>query len=553
MRHLKSWIFLIVLSLGAIIIHQHKFDDPWSRPINGDGKGYYAFLPAIFIYQDLSYSFVDSMEMKYYPSDGSLAKHFRVEQPNGSIVNKCFPGTAIFYLPFFLIAAIFSWLLGFPLDGYSQLFQWSVAFAHLFYLFWGLHLLNAAMKVLEIELKNRVFCVLMLVFATNLFFYLVYDFTLPHVFGMIGTCALLYLISGYKHTGNIKYFYFTIPLLALLILTRPTNAMLLISFPLLLKVSEIKMLLRIKREHFYFTFLAIAILGIAPLLWKLQSGNWLVYSYGEERMDLLNPHFFEFLFSYQKGWWLWTPFLFYAFILGSYYFWKESILKGITFIFGILAAVYVFSSWWIWTFGTGFGQRPLIEFYPVLLLGFAGFLQTTKWKWIAYLAVMFVPLNLIQAYQIRNFVMHGGTTTKEEYWNHFLQLKVDPPVAEIKENWQEIARVKLVQKEILNINNPFSNSIVLENVQKNDPIVVKCIVGGVRNETKATIVLNSDDGLYIAKYIQSDLYEKPRLLSYTLIIDSEIETPLKCYVWNNDIENEVIIEQFEVIHYREQK
>ena len=550
MRHIKFWILLIVLGLGAIIIDQHKFDNTWNRPINGDAKGYYAFLPAIFIYQDLSYSFVDSMEMKYYPPDGSHAKGFRIEQSNGTVVNKCFPGTAIFYLPFFLFATLFSWLFGFPLDGYSQLYQWSVAFAHLFYLFWGLHLLNTALKMLQTGIRTRIFSILILIFASNVLYYLVYDFTLPHVFGMFGTCALMSLILSFKHTGIIHYFYFTLPLLALLILMRPTNAMLLIVFPLLLSGSEMKSLVQFRKQQVFYMLAAIIILGLAPLLWKLQSGNWLVYSYGKEKIDLLKPHFFDFLFSYKKGWWLWTPVMFFAFILGSIYFWKQSILKGMIFSFGILMAVYVFSSWWIWTFGTGFGQRPLIEFYPIIILGFAGFLQTDKWKTIAYCAVLFVPLNIIQAYQFKHFVLHGGTTTKEEYWSHFLQLKVDPPVAEIKKSWQEMARVKFDHREILSKKKPFSSVQTLENIRKNDPIVVKCIIGGLRDETRATIVLSSEDGVYSAKYIQSDLYSEPRMLSYTMIIDREINTPLKCYLWNGETENEVVLERLELIHYR---
>jgi hypothetical protein len=135
MKSDRFWISIIILILGGWCFNHHEFDSEYNRPIRGDAKGYYAFLPAIFIYQDLSYDFVDEMEMKYYPKDGSFEKAFRMNQPNGTVVNKCFPGTSIFYLPFFLLALLFSWMIGLPVDGYSILFQWSIAFAHFFYLF----------------------------------------------------------------------------------------------------------------------------------------------------------------------------------------------------------------------------------------------------------------------------------------------------------------------------------------------------------------------------------------------------------------------------------
>jgi hypothetical protein len=90
-----------VLACSVVV---NDWDNQYRRPIIGDAKGYYAYLPAAFIYQDFSFSFVEDVEQKYYPSDGSLGKHFLVQQANGTQVNKCFPGVSLFYLPFFLLA-----------------------------------------------------------------------------------------------------------------------------------------------------------------------------------------------------------------------------------------------------------------------------------------------------------------------------------------------------------------------------------------------------------------------------------------------------------------
>ena len=88
--------------------------------INSDGKGYYAYLTAIFIYQDLEYGFIDDYETKYYAPESYVDFRREVE---GGIANITFVGLALFFLPFFLVAHIVSMVLGLPTDGYAPLYQ----------------------------------------------------------------------------------------------------------------------------------------------------------------------------------------------------------------------------------------------------------------------------------------------------------------------------------------------------------------------------------------------------------------------------------------------
>ncbi len=555
MRFNRYIIFVIAAVLTLMVVNQHEFDSNWDRPINSDGKGYYAFLPAVFIYQDLSYSFVDQMESTYYDADGSQAKAFKMVQPNGTVVNKCFPGTAIFYLPFFLIAIVLSWLFGFPIDGYSVLFQWSVAFSVLFYLLIGLYALKRIFSIRGFSARSSNISLLLVVFATNILFYSVVDFTVAHIFGFSGACVMLLLLHKFKVSQNFKYIAWTIPIFALLLLTRPTNAMLIILFLLVLNTTELKTLLNIKNwistKHILLLLLSGFILFLAPLLWKLQSGNWLVYSYGNEKIDLTNPHFFEFLFSYIQGWWLWTPFMLVAFITGTWCFFRMEKLKGLIFFFGILTIAYVFSSWWSWTFGMSMGQRPMIEFYPILILGFAGFIDSRSKTLIVLLCIPLLALNVAQAYQMRHGIIVGGDTNKEKYWSHFLQLKKDPPNVIIPKSWEEVNKVSKVETVILTKGHEYSYSIDLGEVAVSSKIVIKAKISGKKDKTNAIMVLSDEKGfLYLAHYIKNDLYETPRFMSYLFEIEKIPEGVLKCYIWNPDSEYEVQLDALEAIQYR---
>jgi len=142
-----------------MVFSVRKCDDRYNRPINGDAKAYYAYLPALFMYHDASFSFVHSIEKGYYPEDGSHFKDFLNAQPNGSKVNKTFPGLMLLYAPFFFLAWLVAWIGGFPVDGYSLPFQWGIVFSHWFFLILGLKCLSHVARSLSItDLVTCFFC-----------------------------------------------------------------------------------------------------------------------------------------------------------------------------------------------------------------------------------------------------------------------------------------------------------------------------------------------------------------------------------------------------------
>ena len=65
------------------------------------------------------------------------------------------------------------------------------------------------------------------------------------------------------------------------------------------------------------------------MLWKWQTGSWVVYSYKDEGFDFMHPHFWEFLFSFQKGWLLWSPIIGIAFFFAALFHFRQAIQQGI--------------------------------------------------------------------------------------------------------------------------------------------------------------------------------------------------------------------------------
>lgn len=552
----RIWFTGLFVLLVVILFNQRELDNKYNRPIIGDAKGYYAYLPATFLYQDFTYSFTNEMERKYYLEDGSLGKGFQVEQPNGTSVNKCFPGTSLFYLPFFLFAVVFSWLGGLPVDGYSILFQWSIVAAHFFYFFLALIILNRFLALRGINVRARISSLILVALGTNCYYYLIYDHSVAHIFDFFGLSVLLYLTEKLRITKKTKYIGLLAVTLSVLVITRPTNAMMVLFLPLVysprLLYTEILKKVSIKAIPWLWFVVALAILFIAPLLWKIQTGNWLVYSYGDEKLDLLNPNLIDFLFSYKKGWLLWTPIMLFFILLGTIYFFREQIVKGGIYFFGILLIAYVFSSWWIWTYGMGMGQRPMIDFYPILIFGVAGFLNTLKSpKWWLLVFLPLVAINMVQAYQIHRFIMVGGETTKEIYWSHFLQLKTDAPVVAIPNSWEFVRSYEVNDSQELNEGNSFSKAVEFPDYPEHSKFVVQVVIGGENRKANVSIVMTNDSGdWYDAHFPSADIYAEPRAVEYLFEPPANMISPIKCYIWNGDSGDEIKIESVRVSVYK---
>jgi hypothetical protein len=132
LKKLISVIFLGLICFAGLTRWQNISEEPL---IMTDGQGYYAYLPAAFLYQDLQFSFVDSLKQTYY-KEGKRAK-FIIETPDGN-VNKYFAGTAVLEAPFFLVGRCLAALVDAPVDGYSWPFQLGIGLAAIVYLILGL-------------------------------------------------------------------------------------------------------------------------------------------------------------------------------------------------------------------------------------------------------------------------------------------------------------------------------------------------------------------------------------------------------------------------------
>ncbi len=414
-----EWIIFIIL-LFCIF----KWGGYNNKFILGDGKAYYSYLTATIIYQDFQLNFIEDYESKYYNGNNG---DFRRDIGNGKKVIPTYMGVAILWLPFFLIAHCLSLISNFPADGYSLLYQFSLPVAAAFYLFFGLKALRKLLQSFNITNKTIAFILVIFVFATPLYHLTVNDASFTHVYSFSLIAGFLFVVRRLVKSYHPKYIYAAFVLISFIALIRPVNLLIIASLPFLAgnRTTLKKRIIDIFHDYktlIFSSIAALAIVSIQLIYYYLQVGEFIVYSYGDKTFNFADPHMFDILFSYKKGFFVYTPIAFFA-LLGFIKLFRENVFQAISLLLFFVLVVYVLSSWWAWWYGMSFGNRAFIEYLPyfAILLGLAFQLKLFPcFKCLLiFISFMAITLNLIQTYQYKHYILYWDMN-KEYYWRVFL-------------------------------------------------------------------------------------------------------------------------------------
>ena len=441
----KTALLCLISFITAFFISNRFFrGDPagWKQIISSDGRGYYAYLPALLIDHDLSYIKVIEREKAilgfpdYQPS-------YLVKVENRA-VNKYFAGEALLLLPFFLVAVLFTFFAGLEMNGYSFFFQVFTGIGTLFYLFLGLNYLK---KILHhFDIRTSVIAVVLtgILLGTNLFYYSLWQPTMSHIFsffainGFLWYCIESIRLFNRRHAAIIGFF------LGMVLLIRPTNGVVLFLIPFLFSdFSAMKQfagtIWKNKPVFLISLFITILILTIQPFLWYLQTGHFFIWSYQDEGFYFSRPEIMNVLFSYRKGLFIYTPLIFFA-VFGLFTIIRKP-LRFISMLIFFVLSVYLIASWWNWYYGDSFGLRAFIDYYGIYGLLIAMLLNQITIKYqnllLTFLLVPFIGLNLFQTWQYSNHIIHPNSMNKAKF--RYVLLKSDSTYFNCLGATQEIA------------------------------------------------------------------------------------------------------------------
>jgi len=399
----------------------------WKTIISSDGRGYYAYLPAVLLFGDLSFSKVIEIDTKAFPNSEQAAGF--ILRDGDKKFNKYFPGLAILWPPFFLIAWLLSFLTGQEINGYSYYFQIMVSIAGMCYVFLGLWLARKLLlleKIPDVVVALTIPC---LFFGTNLSYYTIMEPALSHIYSFALIAGFLFtlkkaFLKDNPHAALLPAFLF-----GLTMMVRPINMLVILAVPFIAGSWDVlmKFFRNIRNSPITGIFaIALAVLppAVIPVMMFLQTGNPFLWSYRGEGFYLNDPQIINVLFSFRKGFFIYTPLCFLA-LLALPVIFRASRFRFFSFLILFSTITYFISCWWQWYFGDSFGHRAFIDFYAVFFMLFGLLLMNvnrfiTKAVIIA-VALFFIYLQQVQAYQYERFIMHHDVMTWEKYKHIFLK------------------------------------------------------------------------------------------------------------------------------------
>jgi hypothetical protein len=408
---------------------------PWhlhtklESPFCWDVAHYYSYLPGTF---NNDFTMVSNNEF-----DG-----FLLFAPDSTRMPKTTYGMAVLYSPFYALGYKIALNQKSPTDGYSEPFATCIHWGSIFYALLGFLLLRNLLVKFFSE-RATSFTLAVLFFGTNLFYYIVGVSEMTHGYLFMLISALLlttyhwYKEITYKKTLLIGF------LLGIIGLIRPTEVFvgLLFVFWMVGSVSELKERMKLLFSKWSHLLLILAIMiGLwIPqfIFWHYKTRHYFYFSYPGEGFFWTDPQIVNVLFSYRKGWFVYTPLIVLAFI--GFFFMKDAVKPLRFWILGlVLVNIYMISCWWDWHFGGSFGARGFTQHYSYLsfpLTALIAFVldneKTYKLRSVVqllFLVIVFsgICLNIGQTYQCNNGMLHPDGMNKKTYGLVFRKFRLSP-------------------------------------------------------------------------------------------------------------------------------
>ncbi len=424
-RNSTSLVATALVVMVAVLITTQWFwrgngGEGWRQIVRSDAMGYYGHLTALLVRNDLG--------------NEPFAREY-VHRTRTGTLNKYFSGSAVMMLPWFLAGHALAILdAEDPATGLGPYELKAIGVGGWSYLLIGLLALRRLL--LRMSVRDEVTAVLIIAVAlgTPLIQYASIQPAWSHIHSF---CAVAVFLLVMHRLGNGAGAWWYIPaaaLLALIILIRPVNALVVLAIPLVWNKDLPNPLGTLRNKPLPFLLALVTgllIIAIQPFFWHAQTGNWIEWGYRNEGFYWDRPQVFNILFSYRRGLFLWTPLFALAALASMALLWKDR-RRGLWSLFYWIVLLLVTSSWWIWYYGSGTGNRIFIDHYAILLIPLALVVhRLPRGAWYAAQVALFavVALHMTQFVQYQMEILHHEHMDREKY--HFTFLELDPTLKQV--------------------------------------------------------------------------------------------------------------------------
>jgi len=380
--------------------------------INGDAKGYYAWLRSIALDHDVDfrndYALIFPPEV---PPDSSRLT------PRGLIVDKYPIGMAIVELPGFVAGHVAAKALGYPADGVSAPYQLAVVIWLQLLCLGSFIALWVALVRMGARESVATLVIASALLATNLLQYIARP-AWAHGPGVaLLNFACLLMIGARAARNENRRMFILGAVLGLALIVRPSNLAAVPFFAFLLAGSLDRWRAHVGRiAAGAAPFVAIHLVS----MWALW-GSIRATGYGDEGFTGGFTGILGTLSSARHGLFVYHPWYFVMLgftVMAARSPTTQRVAAGSLLSFVLFAVIN--GTWWCWWFGDSFGNRAFIELIPVLIvpaaLWLSGRQTRTVWRFAVAAGILTaVNLTLWTGYVIRRFPADGVHSVADAY------------------------------------------------------------------------------------------------------------------------------------------
>jgi hypothetical protein len=340
-------------------------------------------------------------------------------------------GMAVTYMPAIGVGYVYTEIKGIDHDfGRNYVYQKLLYYVGFGYAFMGLIFLRLLLRrwmddwIVAITLGT-------IFFGTNLFYYVKVSPLMSHGASFAFITAFMYYSLKYLDRPGWKNAFGMGVFLAITTLIRPVNIIIILlpGIYWLAGTGSLAVKINFLKKNLVHGLMMGGMVFVAfipqMIYWHTYTGEWLYYSYGQEKFFWDRPALLQVLFSFRKGWLVYTP-LMLLMVPGAIVCYKKSKPLFWSILIFSLVNIYIISCWWCWWYGGGFGMRPMIDSYGIVAIWVGMFLQEILRRsnivFASTIAIMgfLIYLNLYQTRQARICMIHYDSMNYKAYKIVFL-------------------------------------------------------------------------------------------------------------------------------------
>ena len=504
---------LVVLVAIVTILSVYRISNVKEKEISWDVLGYYLPLPSTFIYDEPLLNNYDWLKKINDEKNLTGTLYMVSSNDEGKPMYFFLLGMSLLYLPFFLLGHFFAIIQGLPADGFSMPYQYALVVGGIIYTFIGLYYLRKNLRHFFSEGITAI-VLLIVVFSTNYIHHLTLkNLETVNVLFMLVNIVLWFTIKWHEKQ-KLKYLVTIGVSITLMGLVKPSEVIVIL-LPLLWNIYskeslKEKMALIMANKNQFLITIGIGFLVASPqiLYWIIKTGKPIYDSYKNPGigLDIFSPHILDSLFSYRKGWLLYTPVMIFS-LLGFFVMFRKNKKIFFASLVYFIVSFYIISSWSEWWYGAGFSNRPLITVYPILAISLGYFLvYLNKKNWmVKMLFVIFILfftfMNQFQWWQFKNYILDHTRVTKEYYWATFLKTSVTPK-----------------EKELLLIKRSYSEKMPFENRENYRPQLIQELTF---EDGKPKQVILDDEGNSFYRLNEEEQYALTNQVHYNELTNND--------------------------------